>query len=288
MRIVIIGKNGQLAKELKVIEHCYSDVQFNFFSKKDIDVSDQFSVHRVLKGLEFDFCVNCSAYTDVDGSEDNWEEAYKVNSIGPKNLAEICKVKGAKLIHVSTDFVFNGLSEVEYKEEDCAFPLNNYGKSKLQGEQFIVDSMKEHFIIRTSWLYSSFGKNFVKTIIRLLEDKREIKVINDQFGSPTYAADLAQFIMGIINSGSLKYGIYHFCNQGHASWYEFASAVESQLGISSNGILVNPISSKLYYQKAKRPKYSVLSTEKVINVFGIRPNHWKLSLEHFFKKYKNL
>ena len=226
---------------------------------------------------EFDYCINCAAYTAVDLAEAQSILAYAVNAEGPKNLAEICQKHQATLIHVSTDFVFDGQKRTPYLETDTPNPLSVYGASKLQGERNIQEAMEAYFIVRTSWLYSEYGNNFMKTMLWLSETRNEINVVSDQIGSLTYAGDLAEVLIQIVLSSSTNYGVYHYSNSGTISWYDFAVEIFKQFGKT---IEVKPIKTKDYPTAAKRPKYSVLETTKIENNFDCLRKKWYINLNH--------
>ncbi len=224
--------------------------------------------------------INCAAYTAVDKAEDEQGLAYKINCEGASNLAGMCKKYGARLLHISTDFVFEGNRTELLEEEDEAKPVGVYGASKLEGELAIAAELEEYFIIRTSWLYSEFAANFVKTMLRLGREKNELSVIVDQLGSPTYAVDLAETLLSIIESGKDAYGIYHYSNEGAISWYDFAKAIFELAGID---IKVNAIPGSAYPTKAKRPNWSVMDKSKIKATFGLEIPYWRTSLKECLK-----
>jgi len=233
-------------------------------------------VASFFKKTNFDFCVNCAAYTAVDKAESDVDNAQKVNVLGPKYLAEACLNTNTKLIHISTDFVFDGTSNVPYTEENETEPLSVYGKTKLEGEIAITSVLKEYFILRTSWLYSEYGNNFMKTMLRLSKDRSELGIIYDQIGSPTYAKDLARVIVHIIKSNSNNFGLYHYSNEGVASWYDFAKAI---FDITATKITTNAIPTSAYPTPAKRPRFSVMDKTKLKNNLGIEIPYWRDSLK---------
>ena len=233
-------------------------------------LASYFSNHK------FDYCINCAAYTAVDLAEEQSDLAYAVNAEGPKKLAEVCQKHQVTLIHISTDFVFDGKKRTPYLETDVPNPLGVYGTSKLQGERNIQEVMEDYFIIRTSWLYSEYGNNFMKTMLKLSETREEISVVSDQFGSPTYAGDLAEVLIKIVLSSSISYGIYHYSNGGIVSWYDFAVEIFKQFG---KPIEVKPIKTKDYPTAAKRPEFSVLDTTKIENNFDCTIKDWQRSLD---------
>ncbi|MFN2437627.1 MAG: dTDP-4-dehydrorhamnose reductase [Chitinophagaceae bacterium] len=274
-KILITGANGQLGNELRELSVQYSQYQFIFLSKDNLDISDEEKTLLFVKSISPDFCINCAAYTAVDKAEAEKEIAYKINAEGAGNLATAAKNSKTRFIHISTDYVFNGRSDKPYSEDYATDPINVYGHSKLQGEILCQKENEEAIIIRTSWVFSSFGNNFVKTMLRLMQTKKEISVVSDQYGCPTYAADLAQLIMQIINAKNWVPGIFHFSNEGETNWYEFANAIKE---VTRSNCLVHPISTEQYPTPAQRPRYSVLSKEKIKRIYGVVPKHWKDSL----------
>jgi dTDP-4-dehydrorhamnose reductase len=275
MKVLVTGANGQLGSELRFLTK-ENIVQFSFVNSKELDVTDAITVENLLRKENYDYVVNCAAYTAVDLAETEIYKAEKVNVIGVENLAKSCHANNACLIHISTDFVFDGSNNVPYKEGDQTNPLSVYGATKLAGEKKIVDSCDKHFIIRTSWLYSSFGNNFVKTMLRLGETKKELGVIVDQVGTPTYARDLGGLVLKIISDSNTNFGLYHYSNNGVASWYDFAKAIFDIKGIN---ITVNPIPSENYPTPAVRPKFSVLNKSKVKAELYAEVPYWRDSLE---------
>lgn len=275
-KIVVVGAYGQLGLCIQEQSNAYPALDFLFLDSKSLDVSSAKQVETLFKNTPFDYCINCSAYTAVDKAEDEKELAYKINTLSVRFLAESCEKYGTTLIHLSTDFVFDGKSNVPYNETDRTNPLGVYGASKLAGEKEIASTLKNYYILRTSWLYSHFGSNFVKTMLRLANEKKELNVVNDQIGTPTYALDLAEVVINIILSGSTKYGLYHFSNLGSTTWYEFARAI---FEMTNANIEVHPVDSNTFVTKAERPKYSVLDKSKIMATFGIEIPTWRKSLE---------
>jgi len=273
---LVTGANGQLGQELKRI---YKDKNIIFVSKEQLDItnekklSDFFAINRV------ELVINCAAYTDVEQAENNIDLCYKANKDAIKNLAKFSKQYNFLIIHISTDYVFDGTNYLPYKESDKVNPISIYGKSKLQGEVELFNNADRAIIIRSSWIYSEFNKNFLKTMLNLADNKKEISVICDQIGTPTYAYDLAKIISEILSKIDIKnYNkkeIYHFSNEGIASWYDFAYEI---MKISNKSCQVNPIKAKSYKTLAKRPYYSVLDKEKIKQDFGIEIRHWKEGL----------
>jgi dTDP-4-dehydrorhamnose reductase len=275
--ILVTGGNGQLASCIKDVEKQYDDLNIIYTDHLELDICNLNQIQTFFKSNpQIDYCINCAAYTAVDKAETEAEKAFEINATGAKNLAQVCNDHDAILIHVSTDFVFDGEKNEPYTETDVANPISVYGASKLQGEVEIQQALKEYFIIRTSWLYSEYGNNFMKTMLRLAETRDGISVVSDQIGTPTYAGDLAEIIIQIINTKTEKYGIYHYSNEGVASWFEFAKEI---FKLAKNKIKVNPIPSIEYLTPAKRPKYSVLDKKKIIDVFKIDIPFWRDSLK---------
>jgi len=275
--ILVTGGNGQLASCIKDVEKEYDDLNIIYTDHLELDICELNQIQTFFKSNpQINYCINCAAYTAVDKAETEAEKAFEINATGAKNLAQVCNDHDAILIHVSTDFVFDGEKNEPYTETDVANPISVYGASKLQGEVEIQQALKEYFIIRTSWLYSEYGNNFMKTMLRLAETRDGISVVSDQIGTPTYAGDLAEIIIQIINTKTEKYGIYHYSNEGVASWFEFAKEI---FKLTKNKIKVNPIPSIEYLTPAKRPKYSVLDKKKIIDVFKIDIPFWRESLK---------
>jgi dTDP-4-dehydrorhamnose reductase len=292
MRILVIGKTGQLAKSLLCsLRAVKSKHNFVFVSRVQIDLINVKSIYAYLDSEAFDVVVNCAAYTAVDNAELEPDIAYAVNCHAVDALSEICSRKKIKFIHISTDYVFDGNSDEPYKEEDKPSPINIYGNSKLYGEKKILRNMpKDAIIIRTSWLYSIYGNNFVNSIINAANSNRKMDVISDQIGAPTFASDLSELILIIINAYNERFSwggsqIYHFSNNGKCSWFDFASEIVS---ISNIDCDINPISSNQYKKmKAKRPKNSVLSKEKVQSRFDIKIPNWDESLKKCISTLSN-
>ncbi len=275
--ILVTGANGQLGMEFRTLAPHYPAYHLLFASKAELSILDFTSVEKFFSENKIDHCFNCAAYTAVDKAETETELAFESNGIAVGQLAAICKKYRTTFIHISTDYVFNGNAKEPYKETNTTDPVNAYGASKLLGEIEAIKNNPASIIIRTSWVYSSFGKNFVKTMLRLMSEKESVSVVNDQLGCPTYANDLAETIMKIITENdNPSAGIYNYSNIGVISWYEFALAIKE---ISGSGCVVNPVSSSQYPTPAKRPKYSVMDTAKIQQVFNIEIPFWKDSLE---------
>ena len=277
IKALVTGGNGQLAQSLKDVVNHQDELDVDFQDLPDLDITNTQQLESYFLKNEFDYCINCAAYTAVDLAEEQSDLAYAVNADGPKYLAEVCQKHQVTLIHISTDFVFDGQKRIPYLETDAPNPLSVYGASKLQGERSIQETTEAYFIVRTSWLYSEYGKNFMKTMLSLSETLNEISVVSDQIGSPTYAGDLAEVLIQIVLSSSTNYGVYHYSNSGTISWYDFAVEIFKQFGKT---IEVKPIKTKDYPTAAKRPKYSVLETTKIENNFDCLRKKWYINLNH--------
>jgi len=274
--VLVTGGNGQLASCIKDVEKQHDDLNVIYTDYLELDISDLNQVEAFFKANnKIDYCINCAAYTDVDKAEIEIDKAFEINAVGPKNLAKTCNNHNVVLIHISTDFVFDGTKTEPYVETDIANPISVYGASKLQGEVEVQKIVKEHFIIRTAWLYSEYGQNFMKTMLRLAETRDEISVVSDQIGTPTYAKDLAEVIIRIIISNNQNYGLYHYSNKGIASWYDFAKAI---FNLSKRTIITNPIKNNAYPTPAKRPIFSVLDKFKIENSLNLEIPNWQDSL----------
>ncbi|MFD0964617.1 dTDP-4-dehydrorhamnose reductase [Pseudofulvibacter geojedonensis] len=277
-KVLVTGANGQLGKSIQAIANTLAGLSFLYKSSSELDISKEEDVKEDFLKENYDWCINCAAYTSVDKAEIEKDKAYSVNVLGVKNIANSCKNYSVKLIHISTDFVFDGEKQFPYLEVDTPNPKTVYGLTKLQGELEIKQILKEYFIIRTSWLYSEFGNNFMKTMLVLAEDRDEISVVSDQIGTPTHAIDLSKLILKIISDNNNKYGLYHFSNEGEASWATFAEEIFKLKGIKCR---VKPILTKEYISLALRPKYSVFKKEKVKEAFDVIIPNWKYSLKKY-------
>ncbi|MFH6767353.1 dTDP-4-dehydrorhamnose reductase [Gaetbulibacter aquiaggeris] len=284
-KILVTGSLGQLGKCLQDISNQYSDFEYKYVDIDELDICDSKQILDFFHDFKPDFCINTAAYTAVDKAEEDTQKAFDVNANGAKNLAESCLEYNTVLIHISTDFVFDGAKTTPYKESDFPNPISIYGASKWEGEKHIQSILPKHFIIRTSWLYSPYGSNFVKTMLRLAETRTELSVVNDQIGTPTNALDLAEAIMHMISKHILFeqrkqgidfYGTYHFSNEGYCSWFDFAKKI-----FETNNIKINlkPIPTSNYPTPAKRPIYSVLDKTKITNIFGLEVKNWEESLK---------
>lgn len=274
--ILVTGANGQLGSELKVLSASYPHYQFFFTGREDLAVTDAAAVRSYFSANNIDCCINCAAYTAVDKAEEERDAAYAANAAAAGYLAKTSKEHNALFFHFSTDYVFSGESNTPYKEDAPTSPLNYYGQTKLEGEKLVQENNPNAVIIRTSWVYSSFGKNFVKTMMRLMSERESISVVNDQAGSPTYAADLAAAVMNIVESNSKIPGIYHYSNEGIITWYDFAVAIKE---FTNSNCIVNGIPTTAYPTPAKRSAYSAMDTTKIKSTFGISIPQWKDSLQ---------
>jgi len=275
MKIVVLGASGQLGHCLKKVAEQRNITDISFPSEQDGNILDTHLLDILFTKEKPEFVINCAAYTAVDKAEDDVDTCRKVNRDGAENIAKACVSHNAALIHVSTDFVFKGNVPQILSETDPAEPENMYGLTKLEGETAISDILEKYFTLRTSWLYSEFGNNFVKTMLRLGAERDQLGVIVDQTGSPTYAIDLASVILDIIESGSTAYGVYHYSNEGVTSWFDFARTI---FDISGTSVEVNPVKTSEYVTRAVRPAYSVMDKTKIKNTFGIQIPYWRDSL----------
>jgi dTDP-4-dehydrorhamnose reductase len=282
-KIIVTGANGQLGMELRKVASSYPLFEFVFATRQELPLDNPGMIDSYIARQLPQYLINCAAYTAVDNAESEKELAYKINAEAPGVIANACKRNNVQLIHISTDYVFDGMGKTPYREVDATDPVNLYGDSKLEGEKNVMNSDPGAIIIRTAWVYSEFGKNFVKTMLRLMAERDQISVVSDQSGTPTYAADLAEAILTIISSQQWKAGVYHFSNEGNITWYDFAVAIKE---LSGSSCKVNPIPSSQYPTPAKRPVYSVLDKTKIRQTFGIRPKDWKESLAVCIKKLK--
>ncbi|MEX0314882.1 MAG: dTDP-4-dehydrorhamnose reductase [Allomuricauda sp.] len=287
MKILVTGASGQLGSTFKSIasQGQAKDLEFVFKSSAELDITDFDAVHEELVSSDYAYCINCAAFTNVDKAESENDLAYRINVTGARNLAMNCNESSTVLIHISTDFVFDGFLNTPYLEEDIARPIGFYGDTKYKGERAIINNLEEHFIIRTSWLYSEHGHNFMKTMLKLGAERDELSVVYDQVGTPTYALDLAHVVLHIIKAHSIDYGVYNYSNEGVGSWYDFAKEIFQQYKIDIN---LKPIRSEEYPTPAERPKFSVLDKSKIKNTFGLQIPHWKESLAVALKAYAKI
>lgn len=283
--ILITGANGQLGSELRELLKDNNSFNVLFADRNTLDVSDRAAVDKFFLANRINIVVNCAAYTAVDKAESEQQLCYNVNERGVQNIAMACDHSEAFLIHISTDFVFSGETNIPLTESNMVNPKNIYGTSKLAGERMIKSYAENHIIIRTSWLYSSFGNNFVKTILRLVQEKDALNIVFDQVGTPTYARDLALVIVKLLQRDNLREtrGTFHYSNEGVTSWYDFAVAIAEISGLKTP---IFPIETSQYKTPAQRPKYSVLNKQKIKTTFGIQIPHWRESLTECMKQLK--
>lgn len=279
MNVLVTGSEGQLSSELKELAEKYKSFVFFFTSKDELDITNFKKTNSFILENKIEVLINCAAYTDVNKAEQEMDLADAINHLAVRNLADICRNNRIQLIHISTDYVFDGHSSIPYSEETLTAPIGAYGMSKMKGEKAILElNPANSIIIRTSWLYSSFGSNFVKTILKLSKEKKCLRVVEDQIGSPTYARDLAVTILNIIPQiRSENTEIFHYSNLGKCSWFEFAKEI---ISLSKTKCNIVAVSSEAYNSKAKRPNFSLLNTEKIQEVFKLAIPNWKVSLEN--------
>jgi len=283
MRILVTGKNGQLGRSIhKVVGNNEQTNKFVFVGREELDLSNRDNINSYFDNNDrFDIIINCAAYTAVDKAEEEQELANQVNHLAVKRLAQIAKNQQAKLIHISTDYVFDGESDKPYTEADETNPINVYGRTKLAGEQALQAVMPtDAIIIRASWVYSEYGNNFVKTMLRLGKEREELNVVSDQIGSPTYATDLANAILDIMKNKAFKEvgqetQVYHYSNDGEISWYEFAKEI---FKMAKADCKANPITTEQYSTPAKRPKNTLMNKDKITETFSVNIADWKESL----------
>jgi len=276
MKILITGANGQLGNEMRVLAEENAQHEYIFTDVQELDICNEQAVNTFVKENGVEVIVNCAAYTAVDKAEDDEAFADKLNHLAPGYLAAAAEEVGAALIQVSTDYVFDGTAHLPYTEEVAPCPNSAYGRTKLAGEEAVMQKCSRAMVIRTAWLYSIYGNNFVKTMIRLGKEREALGVVFDQIGTPTYANDLARAIMAAINQGVVP-GVYHYSNEGVCSWYDFTRAIHRLAGITTCN--VSPLHTHEYPAKAPRPNYSVLDKTKIKNTFNITIPHWEDSLQ---------
>jgi len=279
--ILVTGAKGQLGNELQQLAPLYPQFSFYFTDIEELSITDEAAIETEFEKWKPAFCINCAAYTAVDKAEENIEICRLINATAVKYLANACQKHGSKLVHVSTDYVFDGTKNTAYTEDDKPNPQSAYGYTKLEGEEQAIANNPDALVIRTSWVYSSFGNNFVKTMMRLMAERENLNVVSDQVGSPTYAKDLAEAILIIIANSQLPTanwhtGIYHFSNEAEISWFDFSVAIKEMIG---SNCTVNPIPTTAYPTPAKRPMYSLMDKSKFVTTFGIQLKPWKESLE---------
>jgi len=276
INLLVTGSSGQLGQCLKQLLLSATDISCYFAAREDLDITNGDEIQRFFSEHNFDYCINTAAYTNVEKAESEQKEAFLINAEGANSLAKACKKHNVVLLHISTDYVFDGMAKTPYQEQDRTNPLNVYGASKLKGEQHIVDAWNKHFIIRTSWLYSQYGHNFLNSMLEFAKQKKALTITTQQKGTPTNANDLAQVLVTIIKTGNARYGVYHFSNQGEATWYDFAKAIFKATGEIDT---VNLAKTEHYATFAKRPAYSVLNCNKLKDTLGITYRNWEDSLK---------
>ncbi|AXG68959.1 dTDP-4-dehydrorhamnose reductase [Kordia sp. SMS9] len=278
--VLVTGANGQLGQCIQKIQAAHSDINFHFASIDELDITDTQKVQEFFLKNSYDYCVNCAAYTNVELAESEEDKAYLVNAEAAKNLAKACADNKVTMIHISTDYVFDGTKTTPYLETDATNPISVYGASKLKGEQNVQAVSEKYFIIRTSWLYAEFGKNFYKTMLQKAKEKANLTITTEQTGTPTNANDLAALIVKIINTNNTNYGIYHFSNDGEATWYDFTKEIIQNMHLAeADQPSLKPVDS--YKTKAARPKNSVLDKTKVRSI--IETISWQESLRNLMK-----
>ncbi|PWS28160.1 dTDP-4-dehydrorhamnose reductase [Pedobacter yonginense] len=283
-KILVIGAGGQLGQCLKTVAERRGIQEIVFPVEQEANILHPELLNSLLEKEKPAFVINCAAYTAVDKAEDEVDLAKAVNETGAANLATACKANSSTLIHISTDFVFEGNEVKLLREDDVAKPINVYGVTKLDGEMAVEDILQEHIIIRTSWLYSEYANNFVKTMLKLGAEREELNIIADQVGTPTYAIDLANAIFDIIASDNKAYGVYHYSNEGVTSWFDFAKAI---FEISKTSVKTNPIPGSKYPTKAIRPAFSVMDKSKIKDTFNLEIPYWRDSLVACIDKLKD-
>ncbi len=288
VRVLITGKSGQLAQELK--QTGAPEIELLLAGRKEIDVSCRNSIEELVTDYQPNVIINTAAYTQVDNAESEAEKAFAVNRDGALFLAQICQSRGIRLIHVSTDFVFDGKRKSPYEEGDKTNPLGVYGHSKLAGEEAITEHCQNYTIVRTAWVYSSYADNFVKTMLELMADRETLSIVSDQVGTPTWAKGLATWIWSVVENDDVK-GIFHWTDDGIASWYDFACSIQDlsvEKGLLLDPIELTPILTEEYPKPAKRPAFSVLDKSKAEKVSGVRAIHWKSQLSEMLDELKLL
>ncbi len=281
VKVLVTGANGQLGQALQKAASQFAGLEIVFCNSATLDITQQSSIESAYALHQPKYCINAAAYTAVDKAESDSGRAYEVNVTGVGNLAAVSKESDTTLIHVSTDFVFDGNKKTPYSENDETHPTGVYGRTKREGEMLLQEIWKNYYIVRTSWVYSEFGNNFMKTMIRLGSERDTLSVVNDQIGTPTNANDLAEALLLMIEKDAAKevqnaYGIYNFSNEGSCSWFDFAAQIFEDNGISVD---LSAIPSSAYPTPAKRPAYSVLDKSKIKSVFGITISDWRKSLQ---------
>ena len=276
VKILVTGANGQLGKTIKeLVDKNDENHSFVFLTKSDLDISNRRAINQYFKTNQFDYCINCAAYTNVEQAEESIKDAFKINSEAVGHLSESCKKSNTILIHISTDYVFDGEKNIPYTELDATNPINQYGKSKLEGEKRVQETIKEHFIIRTSWLYSKYPKNFVTTIVSKVQENADLTITTSQKGTPTSCVELSKFIFWLIKSKNKDFGIYHYSTKGVATWFDFALKIADHFKTYDKNKINQ---TKEFKSKAKRPNYSVMNNSKVQNIYKGQ-NDWKTDVD---------
>ena len=282
--IAVSGKNGQVGSELQELSKLFTQFEFVFTDKNELNIASTEALEQFFDKNKPQFFINCAAYTAVDKAETDKDTSYLMNATAVGNIASLCNRYNTVLIHLSTDYVFNGVGHVPYFEDDVPDPVNHYGYTKSEGEKAALQNNLHTIIIRTSWVYSEYGSNFVKTMLRLMKEREEINVVNDQHGSPTYALDLAEAILAIVRycvNNPVPLGVYHYGNEGVISWHDFAMAIKE---LSDSNCIVHAIPTQQFPTPAVRPAFSVLDKQKIQTVFNIKTKPWRESLQKCLEK----
>ncbi|RMA65995.1 dTDP-4-dehydrorhamnose reductase [Ulvibacter antarcticus] len=279
IKILVTGANGQLGQCLKDAFLAYPEFEMVFATRNDLDIASKSSIDKIFSQHTFDYCINTAAYTNVEKAESESDAAFAINAYGVKDLSEACKKSNTTLFHISTDYVFDGESSIPYKETDKTNPINVYGASKLEGEVFIQEICDKYFIIRTSWLYSQYGHNFLNSVLNWAKEGRSLSITTEQTGTPTNANDLANCLVQIIKSNSKDYGLYHFSNEGEATWYDFAKKILEYSNLEKTTLA----KTNHYRTFARRPKYSILDNTKTNKNLAIKNRDWTRSLQSLIK-----
>lgn len=275
-KILVTGANGQLGQSILEQSKKYNEIECFFATRNELDITNEDLVNQYFEDKLFDFVINCAAYTAVDKAEDDYNNAYLINAKSTELLAKVTNQKSIPFIHISTDYVFDGTEAKPRLETDLTNPIGVYGQTKLLGEELALQNNPKTIIIRTAWVFSRFGNNFLKTMLKLFKEKESISVVSDQIGSPTNSLDLAKAILDIISKDELKYGIFNYSNEGECSWFEFAQKIKELSGASTE---IVPISTSAYPTKAKRPTYSLLDKSKIKEIYHIDIPYWEDSLK---------
>lgn len=281
--VLITGANGQLGMCLQDAAPNYPEIQFVFKSKEELDITDSEALDRLFRNNHFTHCINTAAYTNVEKAESEPEKAFEINAEAVKNLAIVCRKYDVTLLHISTDYVFDGKKQTPYTESDQTNPINVYGESKLKGEQYIQDLLEKYFIFRTSWLYSQYGHNFYKSILRMADEGKPMTITTEQIGTPTNANDLARAILEVIKQENTQFGLYHFSNGGETTWYDFAKEI---LELHEKLDSVKLAGTNHYRTFAQRPEYSVLDNGRVKRLSYLKTVHWKTALSQLINQCK--